>query len=144
MEPQARTAGTSAGRFRPRRKAWSVFAGRDLDWLLPPDVERLRTLERWCQVLLELIRGRIVEIERRDRVTEAARTGPIVTPLTEWKLEHPIGKGARILGHTADCRFASGRTRPVTLEQALDALRQSQVEVCSIRSAARELGITDP
>ncbi|MGW6571979.1 DUF6233 domain-containing protein [Streptomyces sp. NPDC054945] len=119
-------------------------AGRDIDWLLPPDVERLRTLERWCLVLLELIRGRIAEIERRDRVTEAARNGPAVTPLNEWKLEHPIGKGGRMLVHTADCRLASGRTRPTTREQALDALRQPHVEACSICPAARELGITDP
>ncbi|MEY2229728.1 DUF6233 domain-containing protein [Streptomyces sp. BF23-19] len=118
-------------------------AGRDLDWLLPPDVERLRTLERWCLVLLELIRGRVTEIERRNRVTEAARSGPIVTPFTEWKLEHPIGKGSRMLVHTADCHLASGRTRPVTQEQALDTLRQPQVEACSICPAARELGITD-
>ncbi|MEV8536142.1 DUF6233 domain-containing protein [Streptomyces sp. NPDC051211] len=120
-------------------------AGRDIDWLLPPDVERLRTLERWCLVLLELIRGRIAEIERRDRVTEAARSGPAVTPLNEWKLEYPIGEGqSRTLVHTADCRLASGRTRPTTREQALDALRQPHVEVCSICPAARELGIIDP
>ncbi|MEV6676306.1 DUF6233 domain-containing protein [Streptomyces erythrochromogenes] len=121
-----------------------MSAGRDLDWLLPPDVERLRTLERWCLVLLELIRGRTAEIERRDRVTEAARTGPTVTPLTEWQLEHLIGKGSSMLIHTADCRLASGRTRPNTREDALDALRQPQVEACSICPAARELGVTEP
>ncbi|MFD9078278.1 DUF6233 domain-containing protein [Streptomyces erythrochromogenes] len=121
-----------------------MASGRDLDWLLPPDIERLRTLERWCLVLLELIRGRIEEIERGDRIAEAARNGPIVTPLTEWKLEHPIGRGGRMLVHTADCRLASGRTRPTTREQALDALRQPQVETCSICPAAQELGITDP
>ncbi|MFE9481182.1 DUF6233 domain-containing protein [Streptomyces spororaveus] len=121
-----------------------MAAGRDIDWLLPPDVERLRTLERWCLVLLELIRGRIAEIERHDRVTEAARNGPAVTPLNEWKLEHPIGRGGRMLIHTADCRLASGRTRPTTREQALDALRQPQVETCSICPVAQELGITDP
>ncbi|MFE6714017.1 hypothetical protein [Streptomyces sp. NPDC057695] len=48
-----------------------------------PDVERLRPLERWCLVVLELIRGRIAEIERGDRGAEAARNGPIVAPLTE-------------------------------------------------------------
>ncbi|MFE4206124.1 DUF6233 domain-containing protein [Streptomyces goshikiensis] len=79
----------------------------------------------------------------RDRVAEAARNGPIVTPLTEWKLEHPIGRGGCMLVHTADCRLASGRTRPTTREQALDALRQPQVETWSICPAAQELGITD-
>ncbi|MFD4243685.1 DUF6233 domain-containing protein [Streptomyces sp. NPDC058525] len=48
-------------------------------------------------------------------------------------MEYPIGKGqSRMLLHTADCRLASGRTRPTTQEQALDALRQPQVEACSI------------
>ncbi|CAL9636636.1 hypothetical protein SUDANB120_06224 (plasmid) [Streptomyces sp. enrichment culture] len=122
-----------------------MAADRDLDWLLPPDIERLRTLERWSLVLLSLIRERIAEIECRDRVTEAARGGPVVTPLTEWKLEMPIGIGRHsgVLVHTADCRLASGRTRPATREQVLDALRQPQVEACSICPAARELGVTD-
>ncbi|MFI8769552.1 DUF6233 domain-containing protein [Streptomyces sp. NPDC053792] len=95
-------------------------------------------------VLLELIRSRIAEIERRDRVFEAARNGPAVTPLGEWKLEYPIGRGGRMLVHTADCRLASGRTRPTTREQTLDAVRQPHVETCSICPAAQELGIPDP
>ncbi|GLW03463.1 hypothetical protein Slala05_70930 [Streptomyces lavendulae subsp. lavendulae] len=66
-------------------------------------------------MLLELIRSRIAEIERQDRLTEAARNEPAVTRLTEWKLEHPIGRWGRILVHTADRRLASGRTRPATL-----------------------------
>lgn len=79
---------------------------------LPPDVERRRTVERWCRVL---IRSRIAEIEHQDRLTKAARNEPAVTRLTEWKPEHPIGRWGRILVHTADCRLASGRTRPTTL-----------------------------
>ncbi|WP_328765090.1 hypothetical protein [Streptomyces sp. NBC_00272] len=99
-------------------------AGRDIDWLLPPDVERLRTLERWCLVLLELIRGRIAEIERRDRVTEAARNGPAVTPLNEWKLEYPIGRGGRMLVHTADCRLPTAAS-PQAVRGPPHASRQS-------------------
>ncbi|MFE6714018.1 DUF6233 domain-containing protein [Streptomyces sp. NPDC057695] len=49
-----------------------------------------------------------------------------------------------MLVHAADCRLASGRTRPTTREHALDALRQPQVETCAICPAAQELGITDP
>ncbi|MFE2246937.1 hypothetical protein [Streptomyces lavendulae] len=58
-------------------------AGRVIDWPLPPDVERLRTLERRCRVLLEFIRIRSAETERQDRLTEAARNEPAVTRLTE-------------------------------------------------------------
>ncbi|WP_345116495.1 DUF6233 domain-containing protein, partial [Streptomyces drozdowiczii] len=63
---------------------------------------------------------------------------------TDWKVEMPIGAGPQssVLVHTADCRLASGRTRPATREQVLDALRRPQVEVCSICPAARDLGVT--
>ncbi|MEV4190725.1 DUF6233 domain-containing protein [Streptomyces toxytricini] len=56
----------------------------------------------------------------------------------------PIGAGPRagVLVHSADCRLASGRTRPATQEQVLDALRQPQVEACSICPAAHEFGVT--
>ncbi|WP_437087092.1 DUF6233 domain-containing protein [Streptomyces sp. enrichment culture] len=59
-------------------------------------------------------------------------------------MPRPFGTGRRsgMLIHTADCRLASGRTRPATREQVLDVLRQP-VEACSICPAARELGVTE-
>ncbi|MEV7618368.1 DUF6233 domain-containing protein [Streptomyces sp. NPDC089799] len=120
-------------------------ADRDVDWLLPPDLGRLRVLEQWCVLLLELIRERIAEIEKGERVAEAARAGPVPAPVIEWKIQYGIGReGAPMLVHAGDCRLASGRTRPATREQVLDVLRNAGVEACGICATARELGLTDP
>ncbi|CAL9342117.1 hypothetical protein SUDANB120_00289 [Streptomyces sp. enrichment culture] len=123
----------------------TVAGGRDTGWLLPPDLDRLKTLERWCELLLELVRERIGEIETAARIAEAAAGRPVPAPVVEWQIQYGIGaSNAPMLIHTGDCTLVSGRTRPATRAQAVDALRHPQVEPCGVCDAGRLLGAGEP
>ncbi|MEU2389595.1 DUF6233 domain-containing protein [Streptomyces sp. NPDC007369] len=120
-------------------------AGRDTDRLLPPDVGRLRVLEQWCRLLLGLIREKTAELETRERLAEAARSGPIRVPETGWLIEQGIGtRRSAVLVHLAGCGLASGRTRPATRAQAHEVPRHPAADTCQVCGADRELGVADP
>ncbi|MER6521846.1 DUF6233 domain-containing protein [Streptomyces sp. NPDC001553] len=109
---------------------------------LPPDLERLRTVETLLSVLLDETRVRIAAVEAEERVrADAARHRP---PVVEWVIEYGIDAAGRsILVHTGDCPLVSGRSRPATRAQAVEALRDSMAHACAICRVDSALGLLD-
>ncbi|MEU2484122.1 DUF6233 domain-containing protein [Streptomyces sp. NPDC012617] len=90
---------------------------------LPPDLPRLRTLETWLAMTLERVRQQITAAERQQG--EERRPPP-----PDWVLELGIGVGAPPAEvHAGDCYAIGRRQRPITREQALDALSEG-VRAC--------------
>ena len=109
---------------------------------LPPDLPRLRTLETWLTYTLDRVRQQIADLERREQERQhGERARP---PQPEWLIEYGLNKTNVVAVHAGDCWAAkkSGRCRPVTREQAVDALRQ-QVTACTHCRPDTELGILD-
>ncbi|WP_424217761.1 DUF6233 domain-containing protein (plasmid) [Streptomyces sp. BI20] len=115
--------------------------------ILPPDLDRLRTIETWTTVLLDAVRARIAELEaaagpRTTDTTGTVRSRPTPPP-PEWIIELGIDALSRpILVHAGDCTMPGRRRRPATRAQALDVLRDPSVDACGICGAARLLGTT--
>ncbi|WP_405763522.1 DUF6233 domain-containing protein [Streptomyces sp. NBC_00045] len=98
---------------------------------LPPDLDRLRTVETVLSVLLAKTRERIAVLEQAKRVRpDAARRQ---APVVEWVIQYGISAQHRPeLVHTGDCRMASGRSKPATRRQALETLQNTQARACEI------------
>ncbi|MEU4175157.1 DUF6233 domain-containing protein [Streptomyces sp. NPDC026589] len=104
---------------------------------LPPDLERLRTLETWLVLSLDRVREQIAAVERSAqpqraaRPPAAARPGPRRTPTPEWGIS-AVGIGAPVAEiHRGDC-FAGGRAlRPVSGERARAELAEG-VQACAV------------
>ncbi|MEU3433048.1 DUF6233 domain-containing protein [Streptomyces sp. NPDC006863] len=105
---------------------------------LPPDLPRLRTLEKWAELYLERIRTRIAAVEQKAQpqrpTAEPAppAAGPRRARTPDWGLtEAGIGTPATKI-HRGDC-WASGRTLvPISQERARAELASgtSACEVC--------------
>ncbi|MFJ3205820.1 DUF6233 domain-containing protein [Streptomyces sp. NPDC086989] len=109
---------------------------------LPPDLDRLRTVETLLSVLLEQTRQRISVLEQAEQVrTDAARHK---APVVDWVIQYGISAQQRPeLVHTGDCRMTSGRSRPVTRRQALETLQNTAARPCEICRADSALGLLD-
>lgn len=90
--------------------------GRSVMGSLPPDLERLRTLETWVILSLERVREQIAAVERSARPRRAQQP-PAAARLTGSRRTRTpdsgisaVGIGAPAVGvHWGDC-FAGGRT----------------------------------
>lgn len=106
---------------------------------LPPDLPRLRTLERQLSIWMGHIRQAIVEAEATEQrqQKEAAHTRPVVG----WRIErrHMNDNRDGFL-HVGDCHMGSGRA--CTREQALEALAAGVV-ACEFCRPDTELGILE-
>lgn len=108
---------------------------------LPPDLPRLRTLETWLRLQLDLVRGAITAAERREQ--ERLRGEEHRPPVPDWTLETGIGNGhAPVYVHVGGCHMAGKRQRPVARDQALRALVDG-VEACGHCRPDTELGVLD-
>ncbi|MFD4025747.1 DUF6233 domain-containing protein [Streptomyces sp. NPDC058576] len=95
---------------------------------LPPDLERLRTLETWAVLYLKRVRARIAAVERQQAppqqtpVPTAASAPPAAGPrrgrTPDWGIaDTGVGTSAAEV-HRGDC-WARGRSlRPVSAERA--------------------------
>ena len=106
---------------------------------LPPDLPRLRTLETWLVVSLERVREQIAAAEQRK--AERQQGEERRPPPPDWVLELGIGVGAPPSEvHAGDCYAIGRRRRPITREQALEALGEG-VRACVHCRPDTELGI---
>ncbi|MEU6557852.1 DUF6233 domain-containing protein [Streptomyces sp. NPDC046915] len=94
-------------------------------------VRQLRVIDRW-----------IAEEERRE--AERCRGGERRPPPPEWLIQYGLNRANVDAVHTGDCWAAakSGRCRPATRQQAVDALRR-QVPACIHCRPDTALGILD-
>ncbi|MFD0353619.1 DUF6233 domain-containing protein [Streptomyces sp. NPDC127110] len=115
--------------------------GGEPAWL-PPDLDRLRTVETFLSVLLDQTRRRIAGLEEAERIrADAARHQP---PVVEWIIEYGISAQRRPeLVHAGDCRMVSGRSRPATRAQAVETLQSTPARACEICRADSALGLLD-
>ncbi|MGW1987905.1 DUF6233 domain-containing protein [Streptomyces collinus] len=92
---------------------------------------QLALLDRW-----------IADEERRER--ERRRGEERRPPQPDWLIQHGLNHSNTDAVHTGDCWTAakSGRCRPATRKQALDALRR-QVPACIHCRPDTALGIPD-
>ncbi|CAL9669679.1 DUF6233 domain-containing protein [Streptomyces sp. enrichment culture] len=100
----------------------------------------LRFLERVQERDLSRTRRWIADEERREaerRVGEARRP-----PAPEFLIERGLDRKNIVALHTGQCWDPGKRTKPVTKEQAIEALRQ-QVPACTKCRPDTALGITD-
>ncbi|MFB6989115.1 DUF6233 domain-containing protein [Streptomyces sp. NPDC056304] len=107
---------------------------------IPPDLPRLRTLRAWHAMCLRAVDTAITAAEQR----EAERTHGEAQrpPAPDWMIERGIGQGAPpIEVHVGGC-YAARNVRPVTREQALQAL-VAGIRACAHCRPDTELGILE-
>ncbi|MFE9701560.1 DUF6233 domain-containing protein [Streptomyces sp. NPDC006270] len=105
---------------------------------LPPDLDRLRTLETWLVLSLDRVRERIEAVERQAQPRHAPRppaaarpAGPRRAPTPDWGISS-VGVGAPVAEiHRGDC-FAGGMAlRPISAERARAELADG-VQACGV------------
>ncbi|WP_097868530.1 DUF6233 domain-containing protein [Streptomyces sp. rh34] len=106
---------------------------------LPPDLERLRTLETWLVLSLDRVREQIAAVERpaqprrvpQPPAAAARSAGPRRAPTPDWGISS-VGIGAPVVQvHRGDC-FAGGKAlRPVSAERARAELADG-VQACGV------------
>ncbi|MFI1067008.1 DUF6233 domain-containing protein [Streptomyces spororaveus] len=116
------------------------MAGRDPRALFPPDLARLEVVEQQLHALLVEVRTLISEARRDQRL---AQTEHRAVPEVEWRIQYGIGAVRRpVMVHTGDCSMGMARSRPVSREQAVQALVQG-VEACAFCRADSGLGVLE-
>ncbi|MET7956302.1 DUF6233 domain-containing protein [Streptomyces sp. NPDC005317] len=106
---------------------------------LPPDLSRLRTLETWLAMTLERVRRQIAAAEQQEKERQQGKERR--PPPPDWVLELGIGVGAPPSEiHVGDCYTIGRRNRPITREQALEALGEG-VRACVHCRPDTELGV---
>lgn len=103
---------------------------------LPPDLDRLQTLEYWLQLQLRAVHARIEEVKRY----EASRPKPIPPPQPDWVLQPAgaAGDGRPLYVHEGHCPAATGKA--ITRRQATEALT-SGIEACPLCRPDTALGL---
>lgn len=108
---------------------------------LPPDLPRLRTLERWLILSLDRVQERIAAEEQRERERQhgiASRP-----PVPDWVIEIGIGANhAPLYVHIGGCHMAGKRVRAASREVAARAITDG-VKACSHCRPDTELGVLD-
>ncbi|MEV6477857.1 DUF6233 domain-containing protein [Streptomyces sp. NPDC051657] len=92
---------------------------------LPPDLERLRTLETWLDLSLKRVREQIATVERSAQPQRAPQppaavrlAGPRRAPTPDVGIS-AVGIGAPVAEiHRGDCFAGGGTLRPVSAERA--------------------------
>ncbi|MFJ6578356.1 DUF6233 domain-containing protein [Streptomyces sp. NPDC091368] len=109
---------------------------------LPPDLLRLRTLETYLAMLLGDVRERIAKTEQQEAAAAPVRARLDGPP---YVLSYLRERGQPVVDsvHLGDCRQTSHHTRPLTREQALQALTAGGIRACEICRPDSELGILD-
>ncbi|MEV4438533.1 DUF6233 domain-containing protein [Streptomyces sp. NPDC049577] len=102
---------------------------------LPPDLPRLRTLETWLAHTLDRVRARIADLER-----QTANTPPPPPHVPDWVLSGGRAGQDPAL-HVGGCGMAGKSPRPLTRDQALQALTDGSVPACPICRPDTELGL---
>lgn len=104
---------------------------------LPPDRERLRTLETFLSISLAQVREQIAYLEQQA----AIRRRPDLEVVPDWLLERGIGQGAPPLAvHVGGCHMTGKRVRSIDRDQALKTLADG-VEACSHCRPDARLGL---
>lgn len=109
---------------------------------LPPDLPRLQTLEIWLAESLREVRAAIARAEQQQ-ATDASRRALPAPPPFVLSFLRAGGQPTADSVHLGDCRMASRHTRPLTREQAVQALAGGRVRACEICRPDTELGILD-
>lgn len=109
---------------------------------LPPDLERLETLRTWHALWLDRIDTKIARVrEQEDQQARAARKREQRVP--DWIVELGIGQGGPpIEVHRGDCHAAGKRRRPVSRDEARQALVDG-VRACTHCRADTELRVLE-
>ncbi|MET9445458.1 DUF6233 domain-containing protein [Streptomyces sp. NPDC006610] len=94
---------------------------------LPPDLPRLRTLERWLALALAEVRQAIAVAEQRE--AERQRGIAARPPAPDWLLEQGLTGRVPVYVHAGGCHMAGRRSRPATAGQARQALAEG-VDAC--------------
>ncbi|MFF2306040.1 DUF6233 domain-containing protein [Streptomyces sp. NPDC058128] len=109
---------------------------------LPPDLPRLRTLEHWLVLSLARVRERIAEVETREAALRPVRPRP---EGPGWGLSF-LREGGRPVAdsiHIGDCPMTAPHRRPLSREEARQALTAGGIRACDICRPDSELGILD-
>jgi hypothetical protein len=105
---------------------------------LPPDLQRLRTLETWLALALDDVRRAIAAAERREQ--ERQRGVEARPPAPDWLLELGLNRHAPpVQVHAGGCWNAGKRSKGVTRDEALRALAAG-VKACGACRPDSELG----
>ncbi|MEU4029184.1 DUF6233 domain-containing protein [Streptomyces anulatus] len=105
---------------------------------LPPDLDRLRTLETWLTLSLKRVREEIAAVERKAQPQRTPQppaavrpAGPRRTPKIDWGITSAgIGAPAAEI-HRGDC-FAGGKAlQPLSAERARAELADG-VQACEV------------
>lgn len=108
---------------------------------LPLDLPRLRTLETWLRLQLDLVVRAIAVAERREQ--ERLQGEAHRPPVPDWTIETGIGAGhAPLYVHVGGCHMAGKRQRPVGRDQAVRAIVDG-VEPCGHCRPDTELGVPE-
>lgn len=109
---------------------------------LPTDLPRLRTLETYLDMLLGDVRDRIGKIEQQQVAAKPVRALP---DAPAYVLSYLRKRGQPVADsvHLGDCRQVSHHTRPLTREQALQAITSGGIRACEICRPDSELGVLD-
>ncbi|MFD4788262.1 DUF6233 domain-containing protein [Streptomyces sp. NPDC058459] len=107
---------------------------------LPPDLPRLRTLRIFFSRVLAQVDAAIADAERQE--AEQQRGQQARPPAPDWILQLGVNPANVEALHTGDCPAPrkSRRTRGITREQAVDALRE-QVRACPLCRPDTALGV---
>lgn len=109
-----------------------------------PPVDRLAQLRFLERVQLqELARTRHWIADEERRITEHTRGQAARPTPPDWILELGLTGRSAIYVHTGDCHMAGNRRRPITAEQARDALHHGPVPACTHCRPDTTLGLTD-
>ncbi|MFE2140165.1 DUF6233 domain-containing protein [Streptomyces sp. NPDC059456] len=108
---------------------------------LPPDLPRLRTLEKWLAMSLDRVRQQIAAEEQRVAELAARQSLP---PPPDWELQTDLS-GRPMQVHTDGCRMGGKgfRMKPLTREGALRAVGVDQVPTCPYCRPDVALGVLD-
>ncbi|WP_078863011.1 DUF6233 domain-containing protein [Streptomyces sp. JS01] len=109
---------------------------------LPPDLDRLRTLETWLTLTLDRVRQQIKEVEQRQQ--PAPPPAPAPRPRTpDWGIvQAGIGTPTTEI-HRGDC-WAAGKTlQPISTERARAELGDG-AKPCDACRPDRPLGMPPP
>ncbi|WP_079134382.1 DUF6233 domain-containing protein [Streptomyces sp. EN16] len=114
---------------------------------LPPDLDRLRTLETWLTLTLDRVRQQIKTLEQRQQPQQPAPQPPPAPPprprTPDWGItEAGIGTPTTEI-HRGNC-WAAGKTlTPITAERARNELADG-AKSCDACRPDRPLGMPPP
>ncbi|WHM30154.1 DUF6233 domain-containing protein [Streptomyces sp. BPPL-273] len=108
---------------------------------LPPDLQRLRTLETWLAYTLDEVRAAIAAAEQREREEQRGKRDRPRPP--DWLLELGLNRDSPpVQVHQGDCWNQGKRTRGISLDEARRAISEG-VKPCSACRPDSALGFLE-